>query len=79
MTNDEAIGTEAEDDIGSAHTSEMDEKILAFEHLNVYASTMKADFQEWLSPSMRLSLEALTFKHSADVREVSREFNLIYS
>jgi hypothetical protein len=53
------------------HTAEMDEKIVAFEHLTGYAAIMKGGFGEWLTPCLRLGMEGLVFKASEGVREVS--------
>lgn len=50
----------------------MDEKVLAFDNLNVYAYMMRSDFEPYLGQCMELSLGALTFSHSEDVREVRR-------
>ncbi len=55
----------------TTNTAEMDEKVLAFENLTVYAFTMRAAFEPWLMPCMELSMEALSFRYSEDVREVS--------
>ena len=49
----------------------MEEKELAFEQLTIYAFHMRAAFEPWLAPAMKLSLDALTFPHSEAVREVS--------
>ena len=57
--------------VGLFNTAEMEEKVLAFDALTIYAFDMRAAFEPWLMPSMELVLEALVFPHSEDVREVS--------
>ena len=66
LDNDE----EDETDDATTNTAEMDERVLAFENLTVYAFTMRSAFEPWLMPCMELSLKALSFGHSEDVREV---------
>jgi len=48
----------------------MEEKELAFEQLTVYAFQMGGLFEPYLLESMELSLNALTFQYSENVREV---------
>ncbi|WVN85920.1 uncharacterized protein L203_101073 [Cryptococcus depauperatus CBS 7841] len=54
-----------------AHTSEIDEKVSAFENLTIYAFQMRAKFYPFLAPCMQLSLEELDFPHSEQVREAA--------
>ena len=56
--------------MSNVHTSEMDDKILAFDNLTVYAHTLAGSFQPYLDECMQLTLDALTFRYSEDVREV---------
>ncbi|WWD19077.1 hypothetical protein CI109_103535 [Kwoniella shandongensis] len=62
---------DVEEAIATANTAEMDEKVLAYENLTVYAFQMRARFEPWLGESMALSLEGLTFPHSEAVREAA--------
>ncbi|KAK8854777.1 hypothetical protein IAR55_003516 [Kwoniella newhampshirensis] len=62
---------DVEEAIVTANTAEMDEKVVAFENLTVYAFQMRARFEPWLGASMALSLEGLTFPHSEAVREAA--------
>nr|XP_019044705.1 hypothetical protein I302_06618 [Kwoniella bestiolae CBS 10118]OCF23635.1 hypothetical protein I302_06618 [Kwoniella bestiolae CBS 10118] len=62
---------DSEDALVASNTSEMDEKVQAFENLTLYAFTMRGKFQPWLMKSMELSLEGLVDKHSEGVREAA--------
>lgn len=65
--------TDADEDVhdalATAHTTEIDEKFLAFDHLTIYAFQMRAAFEPWLMPCMKLALEGLTFPYSDQVKE----------
>lgn len=58
-------------DVAKVRSGLMDEKILAFDNLAVYAYTMRDTFSPYLAQCMELSLNALTFRHSEDVREAA--------
>ncbi|WVQ68050.1 uncharacterized protein L199_006256 [Kwoniella botswanensis] len=62
---------DSEDTLVASNTSEMDEKVQAFENLALYAFTMRGKFQPWLMESMELSLEGLVDKYSEGVREAA--------
>ncbi|KAK4688592.1 hypothetical protein P7C73_g1524, partial [Tremellales sp. Uapishka_1] len=62
---------EDESRMDATNTAEMEEKELAFEQLTIYAYQMRASFEPYLMEAMRLSLEALTFNHSEQVREAA--------
>ena len=66
-----SLTSDEENEMATTHTAEMSDKVLAFDNLTVYAYTLRSHFQPWLARSMELSLEALTFPHSEEVREVS--------
>jgi len=63
--------TEIDADVAKVRSGELDEKILAFDNLAVYAYTMRDHFSPYLAQCMELSLGALAFMHSEDVREAA--------
>ncbi|WWC71553.1 uncharacterized protein I206_105511 [Kwoniella pini CBS 10737] len=62
---------DAEEALVASNTSEMDEKVQAYENLTLYAFTMRAKFQPWLMQSMELSLGGLVDRYSEGVREAA--------
>ncbi|ORX38501.1 armadillo-type protein [Kockovaella imperatae] len=76
VNREQKLSLMSEDDgddamLSSTHHSELDEKILAFDNLTVYAHTMRGHFEPWLSSCMATTLEALSFGFSEDVREAA--------
>ena len=57
--------------VAKVQSGEMSEKILAFDNLAVYAYSLTEHFAPYLSECMELSLGALTFTQSEDVREAA--------
>ena len=55
--------------LASTNNTEMEEKVVAFDQLTVYADTMRGALEPWLMPCMDLSLQALSFQHKL-VRQV---------
>ncbi|WWC63313.1 uncharacterized protein I303_105913 [Kwoniella dejecticola CBS 10117] len=62
---------DTEDALVASNTSEMDEKVQAFENLTLYAFTMRAKFEPWLMHSMELSLGGIVDRYSEGVREAA--------
>jgi hypothetical protein len=57
--------------VAKVQSGEMSEKILAFDNLAVYAYSLTEHFEPYLSECMELSLGALSFTQSEDVREAA--------
>ncbi|RXK41145.1 hypothetical protein M231_01548 [Tremella mesenterica] len=53
------------------YTAELEEKAIAFENLAAYAINTKGAFMPWLEKCMFLSVDALSFQYSEDVREAA--------